>query len=55
MGICTSSTDPDYNCNLVKFDGKYLDVTKDYLLEESIKETLNRKYIKKKQIIQLMF
>ena len=28
----------------MKIDGKYKDVTKDYLLEESIKEPLNRKY-----------
>ena len=44
MGICSSSLDRDYNCNLVKLDGKYFDVTKDYLLEESIKEPLNKKY-----------
>ena len=44
MGICTSSLDPEYNCNHVKLDGKYKDVTKDYLLEESIKEPLNKKY-----------
>ena len=44
MGICTSSTDPDYNYNQVFLDGKYKDVTKDYLLEESIKEPLNNKY-----------
>ena len=28
----------------MKLDGKYKDVTKDYLLEESIKEPLNKKY-----------
>ena len=44
MGICDSTSHPDFNCNQVKIDGKYKDVTKDYLLEESIKEPLNRKY-----------
>ena len=44
MGICDSTSNPDFNCNQVKIDGKYKDVTKDYLLEESIKEPLNRKY-----------
>ena len=44
MGICSSISHPEFNCNQVKMDGKYKDVTKDYLLEESIKEPLNRKY-----------
>ena len=44
MGICSSISHPEFNCNQVKMDGKYKDVTKDYLLEESIKEPLNNKY-----------
>ena len=44
MGICTSSTHQEYNYNQVKIDGKYKDVTKDYLLEDSIKDPLTKKY-----------
>ena len=51
MGICTSSTEPDFNYNHVRVDGKYKDVTKDYLLKESIKEPLTNKYkLTKKKI-----
>ena len=45
MGICTSNSRHDYNYyNSIKIDGKIKDVTKDYLLEESIKEPLSNKY-----------
>lgn len=44
MGICTSSHNTEYNCNQVKINGKYKDITKDYLLEESIKEPITKKY-----------
>lgn len=51
MGICTSESYSKYNCNHVNFDGEIKDVTRDYLLEESIKEPLIRKYkITKKRI-----
>ena len=51
MGKCTSSTEPDFNYNHVRVDGKYKDVTKDYLLKESIKEPLTNKYkLTKKKI-----
>ena len=51
MGICTSNSRHDYNYyNSIKIEGKIKDVTKDYLLEESIKEPLSNKYklLKKK-------
>ena len=44
MGICTSESYSKYNCNHVNFNGEMKDVTRDYLLEESIKEPLNKKY-----------
>ena len=51
MGICTSESYSKYNCNHVNFNGEMKDVTKDYLLKESIKEPLNKKYkIMKKRI-----
>ena len=44
MGICDSLSYSDYNYNQVKIDGKIKDITKDYLLEKSIKEPINKKY-----------
>ena len=44
MGICDSQSLSDYNYNQVKIDGKIKDITKDYLLEKSIKEPINKKY-----------
>ena len=51
MGICTSESFSKYNCFHVDFNGEIKDVTKDYLLKESIKEPLSQKYkIMKKRI-----
>ena len=51
MGICTSESFSKYNCFHVDFNGEIKDITKDYLLKESIKEPLSQKYkIMKKRI-----
>ena len=48
MGLCTTTinneTNSSYDFNRININGKSKDVTKDYLLEESIKLPLNSKY-----------